>query len=94
MAKKETAVEVSDRLPGMEDPAIEKLERLAKLYAKTRDNRQAILTQEVDLKGQILAAMKEEKKAEYVHGKVSIKIVAEEETVKVRIAKDEDDDGE
>ena len=93
MAGKKDVV-VSDRLPGMEEPAIEKLERLAKLYAKTRDKRQAILVQEVDLKGQILAAMKEEKKTEYVHGKISIKVVAEEETVKVRIEKDEEDGGD
>jgi len=88
----EAAAEKSDRLPGMEEPEIEELERLAKLYAKLRDKRQAVLVQEVDLKGQLLAAMKQHKKTNYIHGKVSIKIVSEVETVKVRIAKDEDDD--
>ncbi|HVN82272.1 MAG TPA: hypothetical protein VMW38_25025 [Terriglobia bacterium] len=89
MAKKEPE---DVRLPGMEDPAIEELERLAKLYAKTRDRRQATLEQEVDLKGQLLVAMKKNGKTEYTHGKVSIRIVAEEETVKVKIKKDKEDE--
>jgi hypothetical protein len=78
----------SDRLPGMEEPAIEELEQLAKKYTRIRDQRQALTVQEVDLKGLLLKAMKKNKKTEYSHGKVTIKIVAEEETVKVRIAKD------
>jgi cell shape-determining protein MreC len=78
----------SDRLPGMEDAEIEELENLAKQYARIRDKRQALTTQEVDLKDLLLKAMKKNKKTEYSHGKVTIKIVAEEETVKVRIAKD------
>lgn len=78
------------RLPGMEEPEIEELETLAKQYAKIRDKRQALTTQEVDLKDLLLKAMKKNNRTDYVHGKVSIRIVAEEETVRVRIAKDPD----
>lgn len=69
----------------------QELERLAKMYAKIRDKRQALTTQEVDIKGQLLAAMKRNKKEVYEHGKISIKILLEEETVKVKIRKDDDD---
>jgi hypothetical protein len=82
----------SPRLPGMEAPAIEELETLAKSYAKLRDKRQALTVQEVDLKGQLLGAMKKHKKTEYIYDNVTIKVVTEEETVKVKIAKDEDED--
>lgn len=93
MAKKDNEPE-SVRLPGLEDPAIEELEKLAKLYAKTRDKRQAIGVQEVDLKGQLLVAMKKNGKEEYTHGKISIRVVVEEETVKVKIRKDEDEEAD
>ncbi len=82
----------SDRLPGMEEPEIEELEQAAKIYAKLRDKRQALTMQEVELKTKLLALMKKYKKTEYVHNKVSISVVVEEETVKVRIQKDKDDE--
>ena len=79
------------RLPGMEDPAIEELEDGAKQYAKVRDKRMALLEQEVELKGRLTAAMKKLKRTTYVHGKITINLVTEEETVKVKIQKDDDD---
>lgn len=82
----------SPRLPGMDAPEIEELETLAKQYAKLRDKRQALTVQEVDLKGQLLGAMKKHKKTSYIHGKITITVVVEEEGVKVKIAKDEDDE--
>lgn len=91
MAKKEPE---DQRLPGMEDPVVEELERLAKSYAKLRDKRQAILLQEVGLKGELLGAMKKNGKDHYKHGKVEISIVSEEETIKVKIAKEKDDESD
>lgn len=75
------------RLPGAEDPAIEELESLAEKYAKLRDKRQAIGKQEVELKNDLLVAMHRNKKTSYDHNGVSIVIVNEEESVKVRITK-------
>lgn len=78
------------RLPAMEDPAIEELESAAEEYADIRDRRQALTTEEVRLKKDLLNLMHREKKTEYNHGGVSIKVIVESEKVKVRIAKDKD----
>lgn len=94
MAKKsKKAVEVKvprqARLPEMDDPKIEELESLAEGYAGVRDERMVLNTQEVDLKGRLLAAMKKYKKQTYHHNGIDIKVVVEEETVKVRVKKEE-----
>jgi hypothetical protein len=75
------------RLPGQEDAAITELETAAEGYAETRDQRQALLAEEVEQKAQLLALMKRHKKEHYEHNGVIIDIVHEEETVKVKIAK-------
>jgi len=79
------------RLPQMEDPAIEELESAAEEYADIRDKRQALTTEEVRLKTDLLNLMHSHKKTEYNHGGVSIKVVVESEKVRVRIKKDKDD---
>jgi hypothetical protein len=78
------------RLPEMEDPAIEELESAAEQYAEIRDRRQELTTEEVRLKTQLLNIMHENKKTEYNHGGVNVKVLVEKEKVRVRIKKDED----
>lgn len=81
-------------LPGTEDRAIAELEDAADTYAETRDQRMALTVEETGLKATILRLMKAHKKTTYHRNGVSIEIVAEEETVKVRVKKTEDDDGD
>lgn len=76
------------RLPEMEDPEIEELEAKAEEYADVRDRRMALTPQEDQLKKDLLALMKKHDKKTYVHDGYDIRIVAEEETVKVRIKKE------
>jgi hypothetical protein len=94
MAKKQSkAVEVKApkqaRLPEMDDPKIEELESLAEGYAEVRDERMELNKSEVDLKDKLLAAMKKHRKEHYHHNGIDIKVVVEEETVKVRVKKEE-----
>lgn len=79
------------RLPEMEDPAIEGLESAAEAYAEIRDERQALTLKEVALKTRLLDIMHDNKKTEYNHGGVSIKVLVEKEKVRVKIHKDKDD---
>lgn len=77
-------------LPGMEDAKIAQLEALAEKYAEIRDDRIALNKREVDLKEAPIAAMHEHEKETYRHNGISIELVHEEETVKVKIAKDDE----
>lgn len=81
-------------LPGMEDSAIQPLEDAALAYADIRDQRMALNVEEVGLKATLLRLMKKFGKQTYQRDGVSIEIVAEEETVKVRVKKPEDDNEE
>jgi hypothetical protein len=81
------AKERQTRLAGMQDAAIEALEKAALEYAEIRDERQELTRSEVDLKEKLLKLMKKHSKTNYVHGGIEIRIVMEEETVKVRIKK-------
>jgi hypothetical protein len=49
-----------------------------------------LLEQEVAMKDTLLALMKKHHKAKYKHDGVEVRIVTEEETVKVRIIKEKD----
>ena len=80
------------RLPGTEDAEIEELESAAEDYADIRDQRQELTVEEVRLKKELLDLMHSNKKVEYNHDGVSIKIVVESEKVRVRIKKDKDED--
>lgn len=79
------------QLPGV-DQEIEELQSKAVEYAAIRDERQALTQREVDLKKDLLALMKKHKKTKYNRGGVSIEIVTEEESVKVRIKKQKEAD--
>ena len=78
------------RLPGVEDPEIEELESAAEEYADVRDRRMALTKEEVRLQGELLTTMKKYDKTSYVHDGYDLKLVAEKEKVKVKIAKDKD----
>lgn len=82
-------------LPGI-DRAIKELEDAAEAYAEIRDQRQALNSDESKLKASVLGLMKKHGKTVYQRGAITITLVTEEETVKVRVRKavdDEDEDG-
>lgn len=83
-------------LPGMEDRKISDLVEKAEEYVKVRDKRQDLTRRESELKADLLTLMKKYKKREYVYEGIEIRIVVEEETIKVRIHKPggEEEDGE
>lgn len=80
----------TERLPGMQDAAIEDLEDAAREYANTRDDRMALLEAEVQLKEQLLDLMKKNKKEFYKRDGVEVRLVHEKESVKVKVIKKED----
>ena len=99
MAKKEAKKSKSkvvrpkqQRLPGTEDAKIDALEDAAEEYARIRDERVALSAEEVELKGKLLDLMKANKKENYVRDGIEIHIVHEEETVKVKIKKQDSDE--
>ena len=71
----------------MADAKLEALHDAALSYAEIRDQRQALTKQEVELKGSLLTLMHKHKKDHYEYNGVTIDLVAEQETVKVRVAK-------
>lgn len=88
MAKKEAKKGAKpQRLPGMEDAKITGLHNAALDYAEIRDQRQELTTQEVDLKQKLLKLMHDHNKETYDYNGVSITLVHEDETVKVRVKK-------
>jgi hypothetical protein len=78
------------RLPGVDDPEIEELESAAEEYVDVRDRRMALTEEEVELKGELLKLMHEHNKTKYVHNGTEIRVVAKDETVKVKIKKKEE----
>lgn len=82
-------------LPGMSDRKLKDLHECAEEYADKRDARQEIGRKEVELKTRLLGLLKKHKLEHYEYEDVTIDLVHEEETVKVRIKKQKaDDDGE
>ena len=79
----------SDRLPGMESPAIEELEQKAAAYVKIRDKRIALSRSEHDMNQELLAIMKKRKLETYNHDGVKCTIVIEKEKVKVKVSEPE-----
>ena len=73
-------------LPGMEDHAIEWLDKFAQQYADLRDRRIELNKEESELKTSLLKLMKEHHKTLYRHGGVTIRVIAGEEDVKVKVA--------
>jgi hypothetical protein len=83
-----------DRLPGTEDAAIAELESAAESYAETRDERVALLAEEVEQKAQLLALMHKFKRTHYEHNGVEVDVVPEGEKLKVKIRKPKEQDEE
>src|ERR1700691_1840178 len=79
-------------LPGMEDAKIEALEDKALEYAEVRDKRMFLSQQEGELKKDLLALMKAQKREHYTRGPISIAIVHESENVKVKVKAGSDED--
>lgn len=77
-------------LPGMEDREIKELEALAQNYASIRDRRMALNKSEIELKTTLLALMHKYEKETYSRDGIDIKVVHEEESVKVRVHHDEE----
>ena len=73
-------------LPGMEDHAILWLDQLSQQYADLRDRRIELNKEESELKTSLLKLMKGHNKTLYRHGGVTIRVIAGEEDVKVKVA--------
>jgi hypothetical protein len=78
----------------MEDRLLPELEEGARAYAEIRDQRMALNKEEVTLKANLLTLMKKHEKETYKHGDVEIRIVHEEETIKVKVKSEAEDDEE
>ena len=92
MAKKEAKKRPKqDDLPGMENREIKDLNDAAMEYAGIRDERQALTLQEVGLKSKILSLMPKHKMSDYVFEGIEIHIIVEEEGVKVKIPKKDEE---
>jgi hypothetical protein len=88
--KKAKKVPRQDALPGMSDAKLSVIEGLAIDYVELRDERMDIGKQEVEIKQQLIEAMHKAGKTEYKRAGISVKLIVEEEGVKVRV-KDEDE---
>ena len=82
-AKKKIARQ--DDLPGMEDLRIKEIEEAALSYIEGRDARMEATTEEVALKETLIAMMHKHEKTEYRRGRISVRLVVEKETVKVKL---------
>lgn len=81
-------------LPEMGNRQLKDLSDAAYDYASIRDKRMELSQDEHRLKEKLLSLMKKHKMKEYVYEDVEIKVVAEEETVRVRIRKQKEEDTE
>jgi hypothetical protein len=77
--------DVQTELPGMEDRHIEEIEDAARNYARIRDRRMALTREETDLKDLLHQIMLRNDKKLYRVAEMEVKIVAKEETVKVKL---------
>ena len=78
-------------LPTMEDTAIRSLENAAFSYVETRDARMALSSEEHAKKTKILAEMKRAGKTHYSRNGLTVDVVVESETVKIRSKKPKDE---
>lgn len=82
-------------LPGTEDSAIKPLEDAAKRYAKIRDERMELNTDEAKLKTSLITLMHKHGKTTYSRHGIVITLIPEGEKVKVKIkGKDVDDEAD
>ena len=77
-------------IPGIGDQKIAAIENAAMDYAEIRDERQELTTKEVDLKKRLLDLMHNKGLKEYKRNGISVKVVLEQENVKVRVRAEED----
>jgi len=78
----------------IEDRAIAPLERAAADYADIRDQRMELNQEEASLKQSLIRLMKRHGKVRYHRNGVTIELVSEAETVKVRVKKPGDPDAD
>lgn len=83
---------MANRLPGMEDAQIESLETLAESYKKVQKRRLKALAEEVKLKDELMTEMKANKKRHYKYGGLEIEIVTTKEKVRVKTAKEDEEE--
>jgi hypothetical protein len=81
-------------LPGLESREVKDLHDKALEYSSARDERMEILQTEIKLKGELLELMKQHKRDTYECEGVEISIVHGEDTIKVRVHKASDNDGD
>jgi len=85
-------------LPGMEDRAIRPLEQAAAAYADIRDQRIALNVDEAKLKASLLTLMHKHGKTVYSRDGITITVIPEGESVKVKVRKpgeaEDDEPGE
>lgn len=79
-------------LPGTEDRAIKALEDAASAYADIRDQRIALNIDEAKLKASVLTLMHKHGKTIYQRDGITITVIPEQETVKVKVRKPGDED--
>lgn len=89
-APKRNRIPRQEIIPGVGDEKIAAIENAALDYAEIRDQRQELNKQEVDLKTKLIELMHKKEITEYKRNGISVKLVVEEESVKVRV-KDADD---
>ena len=77
-------------LPGVGDEKIAAIENAALDYAEIRDERQALTKREVETKQKLIELMHKKELKEYKRNGISVKLVVEEESVKVRVKSEED----
>lgn len=87
---KKTRIPRQTPLPGIGDEKIAAIENAALDYAEIRDERQLLTKREVETKGKLIDLMHAKKLTEYKRNGISVKLVVEEETVKVRVKSKDD----
>jgi len=78
----------------VEGRTIADLEKVAEAYADICDRRIALKHQEATLKLETMRLMKKHKKKHYARDGIEITLEPGEETIKVKVKKAKDDDGE
>lgn len=79
-------------LPGMEDSVIKPIEDAAAEYADVRDERMQLTESETALKAKLLKLMHQHGKAVYKRGDIEVRVVPQDETIKVRVKKAREDE--
>ena len=74
-------------LPTMEDSAIRSLENAALTYVEARDERMELSKVESERKTKVLSEMKKAGKTHYRRNGLTVDVIVESETVKVRTKK-------